>query len=60
MKIGYLCKYAPVEILRFMGAETELVMPDVIDFSRSDRLMHTNMCSFIKGVLEEFEQEWPS
>ena len=57
MKIGYLCKYAPVEILRFMGAETELVMPDVIDFSRSDRLMHTNMCSFIKGVLEEFEQE---
>ena len=57
MKIGYLCKYAPVEILQSMGAETELIMPDVTDFSQADRLMHANMCSFIKGVLEEFEAE---
>ena len=55
MKIGYLCKYAPIEVLQSMGAEVERVMPEVTDFSQADMLMHANMCSFIKGVLEEFE-----
>ena len=54
MKIGYLCKYAPIEVLQSMGAEVERVMPEVTDFSQADMLMHANMCSFIKGVLEEF------
>ena len=55
MKIGYLCKYAPIEVLQSMGAEVERIMPEVTDFSQADMLMHANMCSFIKGVLEEFE-----
>lgn len=54
MRIGYLCKYAPVELLQSMGAETVRIMPEAADFSQADMLMHTNMCSFIKGVLEEF------
>lgn len=27
MKIGYLCKYAPIEVLQSMGAEVERIMP---------------------------------
>ena len=54
MRIGYLCKYAPVELLQSMGAQTVRIMPEAADFSQADMLMHTNMCSFIKGVLEEF------
>ncbi len=52
--IGYLCKYAPVEILQAMGAEVSLIMPDASDYSRADRMLHPNICSFIKGVLETF------
>ena len=36
MKIGYLCKYAPIEVLQSMGAEVERVMPEVTDFSQAD------------------------
>ncbi len=57
MRIGYLCKYAPIEILLSMGAEVERIMPDVTDFNQADTLMHSNMCSFIKGVLEEISLE---
>ena len=52
--IGYLCKYAPVEILQSMGAEVSLIMPEASDFSRADVMLHPNICSFIKGVLETF------
>ena len=52
--IGYLCKYAPVEVLQSMGAEVSLIMPEASDFSRADVMLHPNICSFIKGVLETF------
>ncbi|MBR2735798.1 MAG: 2-hydroxyacyl-CoA dehydratase [Firmicutes bacterium] len=54
MRLGYLCKYVPVEILENMGAEMVRITPDVTGFERADRLMHPNMCSFIKAVLEEY------
>ncbi len=53
MRIGYLCKYAPVELLQAMGAETVRIMPEAADFSQADMLLHANLCSFIKGVFEE-------
>ena len=53
MRIGYLCKYAPIELLESMGAEVVRIMPQAADFNQADMLMHANMCSFIKGVLEE-------
>ena len=49
MKIGYLCKYVPVELLESMGAEVEMIKPCVTDLSRADAAMHPNMCSFIKS-----------
>ncbi|MDD6255160.1 MAG: acyl-CoA dehydratase activase [Eubacteriales bacterium] len=54
MKIGYLCKYVPVELLESMGAEVEMIKPCVTDLSRADAAMHPNMCSFIKSSLIDF------
>ncbi len=53
--IAYICKYAPVEILEACGTPTVIVEPDVANFTRADALMHPNMCSFVKAVLEDFE-----
>jgi len=50
--IGYVCKYTPVEIFEAMGAETARIQPSVTDFNQADILMHPNMCSFVKSVLE--------
>lgn len=51
--IGYMCKYAPLEVLEAMGADLVRISPQVNDFSRADALMHPNMCSFTKAVLED-------
>lgn len=54
MRLGYLCKYVPVELMENMGAEMVRMAPDVTGFDRADMLMHPNMCSFIKAVLEDY------
>ena len=51
--LGYICKYAPVEIFQAMGAETERIEPDVTNFNQAEVKMHPNICSFAKGVLED-------
>ena len=50
--IGYICKYAPIEVLESMGAKMERIEPDVTNFSQAEIRMHPNICSFAKGVLE--------
>lgn len=50
--IGYICKYTPIEILESMGEEVERIEPEVASFNQADTLMHPNICSFAKGVLE--------
>ena len=50
--IGYICKYAPIEVLESMGAKMERIEPDVTNFSQAEIRMHPNVCSFAKGVLE--------
>jgi predicted CoA-substrate-specific enzyme activase len=54
--IGYLCKYAPVEILEAFGETVQLLEPHVTDFARADSIMHANICSFTKAALEEFDK----
>lgn len=54
--IGYLCKYAPVEILEAFGETVQLLEPHVTDFSQADSIMHANICSFTKAALEEFSK----
>lgn len=53
--IGYLCKYTPIEILASMGADPVLLRPHVKNFNSADTLMHPNMCSYVKSVLEEMQ-----
>lgn len=50
--IGYICKYTPIEIFEVMGEEVERIEPEVASFNQADTLMHPNICSFAKGVLE--------
>lgn len=54
MKLGYLCKYVPVELLESVGAEVERIKPRVADLSRADAAMHANMCCFIKSALVDY------
>ena len=50
--LGYICKYAPVEIFESMGVEMHRIEPEVSNFNQADLRMHPNVCSFAKGVLE--------
>lgn len=51
--LGYICKYAPVEVFESMGVQMERIEPDVTNFNQAEIRMHPNICSFAKGVLEE-------
>ncbi len=51
--LGYICKYAPIEIFQSMGVEIKRIEPEVTNFTQADMKMHPNICSFAKGVLEE-------
>jgi predicted CoA-substrate-specific enzyme activase len=51
--LGYVCKYTPIEIFDAMGVETKRIQPAVTNFNQADTLMHPNICSFTKSVLED-------
>ncbi len=51
--LGYICKYAPIEVFRSMGVEMKRIEPEVANFTQADMKMHPNICSFAKGVLED-------
>ena len=51
--LGYICKYAPIEIFESMGVEMKRIDPQVTNFTQADMKMHPNICSFAKGVLED-------
>ncbi|MCC8017624.1 MAG: 2-hydroxyacyl-CoA dehydratase family protein, partial [Lachnospiraceae bacterium] len=52
--IAYMCKYAPIEIVEAFDTPVVLMEPHVANFTQADTLMHPNMCSYVKAVLEEF------
>lgn len=51
--LGYICKYAPVEVFESMGVSMKRIEPDVTNFNQAEMKMHPNICSFAKGVLED-------
>ncbi len=51
--LGYICKYAPIEVFASMGVEMKRIEPDVTNFNQAEIKMHPNICSFAKGVLED-------
>ena len=54
MRVGYVCKYAPVEALEAMGAHMERIEPDesLVSFDAAESCMHANVCSFAKATFE--------
>ncbi|AIS52675.1 activator of lactoyl-CoA dehydratase LcdC [Thermoanaerobacter kivui] len=50
--IGYICKYTPVEIIEAFGEEPVRLDSGYKSHERAEALIHSNMCSFAKGVLE--------
>ena len=51
--IGYNCKYTPVEILSGFGEKCELMNKEAENFNYSSNILHPNMCSHAKAMLEE-------
>ncbi|NMM64898.1 3-hydroxyacyl-ACP dehydratase [Clostridium sp. P21] len=51
--IGYTCKYAPIEIFTSLGVKVKRIEPNVTSYDKAETIMHTNLCSYVKGVLED-------
>ncbi|AGF57617.1 putative CoA-substrate-specific enzyme activase [Clostridium saccharoperbutylacetonicum] len=51
--IGYTCKYTPIEIFTSLGVEIKRIEPNVTSYDKAETMMHTNLCSYVKGVLED-------
>src|SRR5690554_2084736 len=48
----YVCKYAPVEILSGFDLDYELINQAVENFELADRVIHSNVCSFSRALIE--------
>lgn len=51
--IGYVCKYTPFHIIKTFGEEAVKIDPHVSGFDKAETLMHPNICTYAKAVLEE-------
>jgi predicted CoA-substrate-specific enzyme activase len=50
--VGYVCKYTPAKIFEAFGKNTVKIDPKMRT-DTAESLVHPNMCSFMKAVLEE-------
>ncbi|MCG0274894.1 MAG: acyl-CoA dehydratase activase [Thermosediminibacteraceae bacterium] len=50
--VGYVCKYTPVEIIEAFGETPVKLEPDSKSYEQAEALIHSNICSFAKGILE--------
>jgi predicted CoA-substrate-specific enzyme activase len=55
--IGYVCKYTPVEIIKAFDEEVARIDPEIKTYEKAEGLTHPNMCSFMKGTLEDILQK---
>lgn len=55
--IGYICKYTPVELIEAFGEKTVKIEPKGKSQERALACTHVNMCSFMKGALEQILEE---
>lgn len=49
--IGYTCSYAPVQLIRAAGFIPYRILPETRAPDEAGRLMHDNLCSHVKQVL---------
>ena len=52
-KTYYVCKYTPVELLKALGGECEILNDMPEGFDLAEQIAHPNICGFGKSVLEE-------
>lgn len=50
---GYLCKYTPIELLSSFSLEGEKIEEGKAHSMLGDSLMHSNICSYIKSILDK-------
>lgn len=55
--LGYICKYTPIEIFKSINVGIELIEPSTVSYCNAESCMHPLMCSYIKGVFEEFSKK---
>ncbi|MCE5256710.1 MAG: acyl-CoA dehydratase activase [Spirochaetaceae bacterium] len=51
--IDYVCRYAPIELIAGFGEQCRYYNLPVEHFAGSDRLIHRNVCSFSRSLLEK-------
>mgnify|MGYP000849548616 CR=1 FL=1 len=51
--IGYVCKYTPVHIIESFGEQAIKIDPHVRGFDKAETMMHPNICTYAKAVLEQ-------
>ena len=51
-KTYYVCKYTPVELLKALGGECEILNDMPEGFDLAEQIVHPNICGFGKSVLE--------
>ncbi|MGI6112750.1 MAG: acyl-CoA dehydratase activase [Mahellales bacterium] len=51
--VGYVCKYTPIHIIESFGERVHRIEPRPTNFDMADCCTHSNMCSYVKGVLQE-------
>ena len=49
---GYMCKYAPLEILSGFGLDAELILPCEGSLDVAESYIYPSMCSYAKSVLQ--------
>ena len=49
---GYMCKYAPIELLAGFGMTAELILPDESNFDIAESHIFPSICSYAKSVLQ--------
>jgi predicted CoA-substrate-specific enzyme activase len=50
--IEYVCRYAPLELMAGFGETCRLENLPVENFSESDKLVHRNLCSFSRSLVQ--------
>ena len=50
--VGYICKYTPIEVIESFGEKPERLESGFKSREKAEAMLHSNMCSYISGVLE--------
>ena len=50
--IGYMCKYAPIELMAGFGIDTELMVPNEESLDVADSNIYPSMCTYAKATMQ--------